>query len=77
MAPELTMAVILIEFASVISAVRCLTSWYGVTAETIAILSNDKSELQVGAKFNNLSSAGATSAFGRASFLTRRESGSG
>ena len=71
MAPKSAMAVTLIEFASIIGAVKCLMSWYGVTAETIAILSNDKSELQVGAKFNNLSSAGATSAFGRASFLTR------
>ena len=37
MAPESTVAVILMESASVIRVVRSLTSWYGVMAETMTV----------------------------------------
>jgi hypothetical protein len=39
MAPESTMAVDLIESANVIGAVKCLTSWYGVIADTTSTFS--------------------------------------
>jgi hypothetical protein len=69
MVPELTMAVVLIVSASVISAVRCLTSWYGVIAETTTVFSCDKSELHDKAKSEIFLSAGATGSDGQSSFL--------
>jgi len=69
------MAVVLIISAKVIGAVRCLTNWYGVTAETNTVFSEDKSELQNKAESNTFLSAGATGSVGRSSFLTLHESG--
>jgi hypothetical protein len=73
MAPESTMAVILRLFANVIRAVRCLTSWYGVIAET-TILSEGKSELHDVAMSVSFKSAGVTGSVGLASFLAHRGS---
>jgi hypothetical protein len=47
---------------------RCLTSWYGVIAET-TILSEGKSKLHWVAKFNTFESAGVTGSVGLTSFL--------
>jgi len=69
------MAVVLIVSASMIGAVRCLTNWYGVTAETNTVFSEDKSDLHSEAKSDSLKSAGATGSVGLSSFLTRHESG--
>ena len=68
------MAVVLIVSAKVIGAVKCLTNWYGVTAETNTIFS-DKSELQNEAESNTFLSAGATGSVGQSSFLTHHELG--
>jgi hypothetical protein len=73
MAPESTMAVVLRSFANVIRAVRCLTSWYGVIAET-AILSEGKSELHDVAMSISFKSAGVTGSVGLTSFLTHQGS---
>jgi len=75
MAPESTMAVVLIVSTKVIRAVRCLTNWYGVTAETNTVFSEDKSELQNEAESNTFPSVGATGSVGQSSFLTLHESG--
>jgi hypothetical protein len=69
MAPEATMAVILRSFANMIGAVRCLTSWYGVIAET-TILSEGKSELHDVAMSISFESMGVTGSVGLTSFLT-------
>jgi len=69
------MAVVLIVSASTIGAVKCLTSWYGVTAETNTVFSEDNSELHSEAESNTLKSAGATGSVGLSSFLTHHESG--
>jgi hypothetical protein len=69
MVPESTMAVILIVSANVIGTVRCLTSWYGVIAETTTVFSCDKSELHEEAKSEIFLSAGATGSVGQSSFL--------
>jgi len=70
------MAVVLIVSASMIGAVKCLTNWYGVTAETNTVFSEDKSDLHSEAESDtSLKSTGATGSVGLSSFLTRRESG--
>jgi len=69
------MAVVLIISASVIGAVKCLTSWYGVTAETNTVFSEDNSKLHSEAESDTLKSAGATGSVGLSSFLTHHESG--
>ena len=66
MAPELTMAVVLMESTKVIQAVRSLTSWYGVIAETTIVFSGTTTGE---AHIHNLS-AGMTCSFGCSSFLT-------
>ena len=66
MAPESTMAVILMESANVIQVVRSLTSWYGVTAETTIVFSGTTTGE---ALFHN-PSASMTCSFGCSSFLT-------
>ena len=61
------MAVVLMESASVIGAVRSLTSWYGVMAETITVFCGtifvETGEFQI------FSSAGATGPAGHSSFF--------
>ena len=65
MAPELTMAVVLMESAKVIQVVRSLTSWYRVIAETTIVFSSTTTGE---APFHN-PSAGATGSIGQLSFL--------
>jgi len=70
------MAVVLIVSASTIGAVKCLTNWYGVTAETNTVFSEDNSKLHSEAESDTLlKSAGATGSVGLSSFLTHHESG--
>ena len=69
MAPESTMAVVLMESASVISVVKCLTSWYSVIAETTALFSMCGSESHEVAIFDTFTSAGMTASVGRSSFF--------
>ena len=68
MAPESTMAVVLMESASVIRAVRSLTSWYGVIAETITAFCGT-TFVETEWKFQIFSSVGATGSVGHSSFL--------
>ena len=63
------MAVILMESANVIGAVRSLTSWYGVMAETTTVFCGT-TLVETEGTFQISSSAGATGSVGRSSFLT-------
>src|SRR5258708_2772903 len=77
MAPESTMAVVLIESERVIGAVKSLTSWYGVIAETTIVLSEGTTlQVETESETGTFSSAGATGSVGRFSFLTPHESSS-
>jgi hypothetical protein len=68
MVPESTMAVILMESAKVIRAVRSLTRWYGVIAETMAVFCG--TTFIRDALFQIFSSVGVTGSVGHPSFLT-------
>ena len=66
------MAVVLMESPNVIGAVRSLTNWYGVMAETSAIFCG-VTLVETRGHSKCSSSAGATGSVGRPSFLTVRE----
>jgi len=63
------MAVVLMESANVIGAVRSLTSWYGVMAEMITVFCGTTIVGTEGG-FQNSSSVGVTGSVGCSSFLT-------